>query len=375
MSSRTLDELLTCADRALLEAVLDTDETNFVQLGKMLNLNKKTAWQFLNLSGSDFSNCDLRGFNFTGADLRGCTGANIIIDATTVFDDAQVDASVFALSVATARIFADHPDLKKEYSRIKSAYWTDQHNWVVDALTKPARNAEVRRALATSLFFDTKDPVVRNTIMQFIVLQPGDMTARVGFLARFLSEKADEAETAIQMIRICGRFFRQNQHVLLLLMAFAENEQKPGPARWFALHTALGFSNAYRYLPRAWPLVQMWNDAELENRFIRALASQWGREFELVASGGRTSGGVNLRTAIDLEELLIIVGGIWSALEEEMAESHSKTTRWFSGVRSRNELVMPVVEILEAFNKRGVNIPLALDREELIEMYGSGHDG
>lgn len=82
-------------DTEAMKAVSDADTDNFVELLRIAGLDPYRDLTCANLTGVDFSNCDVRGFDFTNSDLTGSTGINVIWDETTIFTGATVAGSVF----------------------------------------------------------------------------------------------------------------------------------------------------------------------------------------------------------------------------------------------------------------------------------------
>lgn len=311
MNSGSLDAHLNDEDRARLAAFESSNESNFVRCGELLGLDKGSDWRYLNLSGSDFSDCDLRGFDFTGADLRGCTGINVIIDHTTVFEGADVDGSVFSLAVATAKILSEFPELGREYQKIKRAYWTDQHNWVADCLTQQVKNPEARQALALALYFETADPVVRKTIIQYLVFKATNLEGRIGFLARLASDRDTDIGLLLSSISMLSTLYRGSEPVLLLLLSIAEDRQNQDITRTTALTGCLSHRFIGRHLSRAKAIIDDIGDGYHENLYVRAVAGLVGVEHTLAVTGGRPLGGVSLSRPIEISDVFSIVNSLW----------------------------------------------------------------
>ncbi len=72
-----------------MKALARAKTQNFTELVRVLGLDPKKDFRLANLTGADFSGCDLRNYNFTGARLLGCTFKNALI-AGAVFDQAEI---------------------------------------------------------------------------------------------------------------------------------------------------------------------------------------------------------------------------------------------------------------------------------------------
>lgn len=358
MNSGSLEDLLSTSDVRLLEHVLQEPESNFVRLGEILKLNKRSAWRYLNLAGTNFSNCDLRGFDFTGADLRGCTGSNVRIDETTILADADLSASIFALDKRIEDIFDEHPDLRIEYSRIRKAYWSDQHNWVADTLTRPVKNPEARRALAMALYFETKDALVRSTIFQYLVLG-SDQEDRLAFFARAVSQPNETTSVVVSAINLFGNAYRNDERVLFLLLALVEDELQQPHVRQQALWAALQSGYFSRHHVRLLGLVRQHNSSEAENRYIRAVARTIGLQHLHVVSAGRRFGGVDLRSTINAVAVKDLAAHLWRERMTELA--HEGKTRIFPRIQNQAALIWIVIYYLKDLAKRGLPLKLEFD--------------
>lgn len=357
MISGLLADGLADADVERLERVWGATDTNFVKLAELAGLDRSSAWRYLNLSGTDFTDCDLRGFDFTGADLSGCTGSNVIVDATTILDGAELDASIFELGAAAARIFEVHPELQREYRRIKGSYWTEQHNWVCDILSRKLAHPEARRTLALALYFDTKDGFVRRTILSWMVYRSGDFNEALGFLVRFLSEPGQDDEAIASAIIFLGSRYRRNEHAASLLFSIAEDPKRSLLIRTAAATAVLGNETTIRNLSRASALARDLESRTLDNMYIRMIAKQISQFHLLVVGEGKPRGGINFQDPIDEPALFRIVSGVWSARKED--EPRRVTTAFDAATLA--ELVPLVADCLRDLRNRGLRIRIEFD--------------
>lgn len=365
MNDGLLADHLAEADLQRVEAVWQASGTNFVQLAELAGLDRASAWRHLNLSGTDFTDCDLRGFDFTGADLRGCTGSNVTVDDTTILRDAELGASIFELAAATAEVLRDRPDLQREYGRIKRAHWTDQHNWVFDILNGKVREPEARRTLALSLYFDATDPFVRRTILYFLIFKTQNTNEALGFLARFISEAAQDTDAIVSALLFLSKTYRRSEQSMLLLFAIAEDESRDVSVRSAAMAGLLINEAATRHLPRASALVKRFKNRTLDNLYIRLIAGQISYFHVLVVGAGKPIGGINFQDSIDEIGVLRIVAGLWGVRNEEAAS----TCLQFHAAPTMNDLVAPVVDCLQELRTKGLLLKLEFSTEVLAAIY------
>ncbi|SDU42552.1 DUF4147 domain-containing protein [Stappia sp. ES.058] len=72
-----------------IQAVEQAETENFLELVKIAKLDPSKSFQYANLRGVDFSNCDLGGFNFTGSALSGANFSGCKI-SDALFDNVQL---------------------------------------------------------------------------------------------------------------------------------------------------------------------------------------------------------------------------------------------------------------------------------------------
>ena len=90
--SGLLEDVLTDADVAAIEAVLSSKIFRFDKLVKIAGLDPGKAFQDTDLRCLDLRGADLRGFDFTGSDLRQCViNGRTLIDNSTIFENTKLD--------------------------------------------------------------------------------------------------------------------------------------------------------------------------------------------------------------------------------------------------------------------------------------------
>ena len=160
-----IDEILTDACRQAIKAVATSEVENFAYLTKLAGLDPATAFRFVDLSGMDFSDCDLSGYDFTGADLRGCAGVGVTWSSKTIFDDARLDASIFAHSVRLAKFMANEPRWRRRVEILQSSHWTETPLWLHDELSEENPNRQAALMVARALFEKTESSLIKTEIL------------------------------------------------------------------------------------------------------------------------------------------------------------------------------------------------------------------
>jgi UDP-3-O-[3-hydroxymyristoyl] N-acetylglucosamine deacetylase len=91
-----VDNLIPAENHLLegLKNVIFASDGIFSNLVKLANLDPKTDFRFLNLSGVDFGGSDLREFNFTGANLSNSVWRDAQYDSSTIIEGASLNNSV-----------------------------------------------------------------------------------------------------------------------------------------------------------------------------------------------------------------------------------------------------------------------------------------
>jgi uncharacterized protein YjbI with pentapeptide repeats len=349
-----LDDLLTPSDSAILGTVASAPDSNFIKLMEVAGLDRSRDLRHIDLSGVDFSDCDLRGCDFSGSDLRGAIGQNVVWDETTKFDGADVDLSVFAYEIRKREIVLRLPELGREYTKIRKAYWSDQALWVMDAVTAKGKHSTERRVLALELFFDAKDAVVRNTILQFLVFTE-EAGARIDFINRILSDDRAPQKAVLSALRIMSGSFAGSEAAAVLLMAYLERPKTDSELRTMALIALLKNRFALKFNRRVLALVKASANQTIENLYMRAFARAIGRDHLTVVAEGRQYGGMVLGEPIDAYRLSEISDTLIRAriVQEALSQSHNTI---FPGLTAPQDFKQHVLELLEDLRDRGLDI-------------------
>lgn len=139
--------------------VVDAPTDNFNTLVEISGLNPKRSFRYADLRGVVFDDTDLRGFDFTGANLLGARGRNVVWDATTVLEDAEIEGSIFAETKAD--------DELELYPTLAQRHWTDIIIWMDGLLAHEQDFAENGRILLR-LFSTFSDSFVRRRALQVL---------------------------------------------------------------------------------------------------------------------------------------------------------------------------------------------------------------
>lgn len=355
-----LGDILNGDDLTRLHALAESEDDNFVRMIDALGMDRRRHFRFVDLSGVDFTDCDLRGFDFTGADLRGASGRNVSWDDTTIFTGADIDRSLFAYDLARQDIIARNPELGLEYAKVKRAYWTDQALWVMDTLGGDAKNPVERQALAMALYFDATDAVVRNTILQYIIMGTTAREARMAFLMRIMTDRETSVDAIVSALRLYGKILRDDQEVAALLVAIAEDERTDRAVKIEALRAVLENRFALKHNRPILMLIREIGDTDLENRYIRAFARAFGVDHLTVVTEGRPQGGLTFGDVIDLERAREIATSIWRARQSQTAHRNLPERYFFADLRHREDFLPRVVQTLRDLKARGLQLKLDL---------------
>jgi len=153
---------------ATIRSLEDLHEAKFTDCVAHLGLNPATDFRHADLSFVNFDNCDLRSYDFRGADLRGATGRNVIWDATTNLEGAQLSGSIFAYERQRAQFFEAHPQWRQRLSRLKAETWAAASIWVAENVGMDGRNRDEAIEVAKALFEETHDAVLQTNILLFM---------------------------------------------------------------------------------------------------------------------------------------------------------------------------------------------------------------
>lgn len=355
-----LGDILSADDVARMQAASEAKDDNFVRLMDTLGMDRRKDFRFVDLSGVDFTNCDLRGFDFSGSDLRGTSGRNVTWDETTIFTGADVDRSLFSYDLARQEIVARLPELGLEYAKIRRAYWTDQSIWVMDTLKGGVKNAAERQALAMALYFDATDAVVRNTILQYLIMGTWAREARLDFLMRIMTDRATSVDAVVAALRLFGKTLRDDEQVATLLVSVAEDERTDRAVKREAVSAALENRFILRHHQQVLRLIRDMGDTDLENRYIRAFARSLGVDYLTVVSEGKPQGGLTFGDVVDLERVRLITNSIWRARQSQIAHKNSPERYFFADLRQREDFLPRVVHLLKDLKDRGLQLKLDL---------------
>lgn len=138
-----------------VDEILECESDRFTDLVSLSGLEPKSAFKFANLSGVDFSECDLTEFDFTGANLIGCDFSSAeyslaifsgaVTDNTTIFGPCRQDLSSLKpkhrLSIITLTPNGDQVVLPLGSTAIDFAYAV--HTDVGHGLTSVLINGQI----------------------------------------------------------------------------------------------------------------------------------------------------------------------------------------------------------------------------------------
>lgn len=212
---------------------INLDETTFGNLVEVLDLCKDSDFKFSNLAGVDFSNSDLRGFNFYGADLRASFGLNVIFDATTNFEGADVTDSCFASFVRESEIFKKNPSAIRFYDVLRNGDALEVSGWIhsryggakdsFSGLTKI--DAETASIICRKLLFDDIDITKRTDLLYRLKNICGSPVEMRELMLDVLARHLDNHSIVYKIISIVAKEFRGDFTVFQSLLGLTRDSQ------------------------------------------------------------------------------------------------------------------------------------------------------
>lgn len=212
---------------------MSLNEAAFGSLVEVLDLNKDSDFKFGNLVGVDFSNSDLRGFNFYGADLRASFGLNVVFDATTNFEGADVTDSCFASFVREAEMFKKNPSAIRFYDVLRNGDALEVSSWIhsryggandsFSSLTKI--DAETASVICRKLLFDDIDITKRTDLLYRLKNICGSPTEMRELMLDVLARHLDNYSIVYKIISIVAKEFRGDFTVFQAILGLTWDSQ------------------------------------------------------------------------------------------------------------------------------------------------------
>jgi len=199
-----------------IKCISASQTENFNDLAALCGLNPKTDFRFSNLSGVDFSGCDLLKFDFTGSDLRGCFGSNVTFDATTILQNATTENSIFSYSIIEEKYFKRNPDMEKRYNRINSDHWANTITWIMDN-AKRRNNSDEFMYIARKIMLCNKDATVRTNAIMFMWRVFGSSEVHRDFILNLLAKHGKNRSVRLASLKVLADMYGGNRVVYNIL--------------------------------------------------------------------------------------------------------------------------------------------------------------
>ncbi|OSI68561.1 hypothetical protein BSZ22_20520 [Bradyrhizobium canariense] len=187
----------------LAERFLDSDLGNFADQVRFLNLNPARDLRHADLADVDLSNSDLRGFDFTDADLRGAFGVNVVWDASTCFEGAHTENSVFSYLLSKKEFLEANPDYADRVARLRNEHWANVI-LAVEGMLRADRESGNALKIAKAVFDDSKNLTVKAEILLYLGLAVDTKEEHKAFIYHTLAQ----FEQKPSVLRSCIRTLR-----------------------------------------------------------------------------------------------------------------------------------------------------------------------
>ncbi|NPV19376.1 pentapeptide repeat-containing protein [Bradyrhizobium aeschynomenes] len=275
-----VDEPISRDNLEKIEQLLKFDETNFVRLTKLCNLDRATDFQNLDLTDVDFSNCDLRGYNFSGADLRGAVGVNVIWEiGDPILDNADTSDSLFTHELEQHKYFREHPSDLALVNRLSTDYWANTIIRIDDLLRSTgdkSRSATIARAV----FGKHKDPSARSNILLFMRSAVQNSEAHKNFISNILAGSWNNPEISLSgLSAMIAAYGHSRETFNWLLKYLGHPDKKIQKTVFFALLRSSKFPSAFKEI-RSY--VKNCDDSVMRRAFV-------GRSTEIVSEDAKSA--------------------------------------------------------------------------------------
>ncbi|MBR0895781.1 pentapeptide repeat-containing protein [Bradyrhizobium tropiciagri] len=207
------------------QSLLSTKEQNFVAQAETIGLDRLRDFRHADLKGVDFSNCDLRGFDFTGADLRGCYGTSVRWDASTVFNNADADDSLFEYHIEKRKYFDVRPEEYAIARRLAGELWSNAVLGV-EGLLRSDKGKDGSVKIAQAVFDETESTVVRSNILAFMRVASASAEEHKAFVFSAFARFSDQPSVVVAGIRALSAFYRDDITVFNWLRCFLKAEDR-----------------------------------------------------------------------------------------------------------------------------------------------------
>lgn len=350
---------VSTSDKERMLLLIEHESTNFVKLVDALGLDRATQFRHVDLSFVNFDNCDLRGFDFTGSCLKGATGRNVNWDDSTIFEGAELDASIFDESPV---FVLDHP-LPESFLR---QHWTDQIIWMDSLRTNSDDYREDARKLLF-VFLRSSDPFVRRTAMNLLSKYVPNKT-----LIEIIDDtifQQDEKDLVGAAFKLLARIYRESP-LAVTKLALGQLAGRWATESAIFLGRILPRDRRLRHLVE---LISRHESQVVRRRFISALAERDGAATLFAIREPLTGDVFDFGSMIRLETLDIITRAVirkrHEALDAFKRGEHQSTRdgprndaailEGFSG-RTHDKIRAEVIQKIEKFNDLGIKYKLPI---------------
>lgn len=286
----------------LFRALLASNSENISELTRIAGLDPSSDYVGLDLSGADFSNCDLRGYNFSHANLKGAFGINVVIDSTTIFENANLDGSCFALHADIQHQIYAVASNRMQLERLERGDWIHGSLWIIENVVKK-RNTQAE-LIAKALYVRSNDSSLKSQILYFI----GDSFVNDEMYKEFLLAELIKPNYVLPIQRnvlfLLAKKFADDKDVASIISSFMRHSDPDVRVNCFKAVIRTRYRRSQLSMLRAF--LDQESDSSVRRACVEAVASRLGAKYAVIAKEPSGGSFLDFRQPIDEGKFLSI---------------------------------------------------------------------
>ena len=196
----------------------------FTDLVKKYAMDPKKDFMHANLSGVDFSFCDITGYSFYGSDLTNCTGVDVTFDQSTIIENADVDGSFFQYEYLIRRRTED----KRFNSRKNNIAQDELHKaeFISDVI-KDINSSEDDALIAKSFLHETESSFDINAGLFALRKREGSGRDFYQLATSLLAKHYDRDKVVSSIAFLLGIGRQSTEYDIKLLLSLVKDKRFP----------------------------------------------------------------------------------------------------------------------------------------------------
>ncbi|UWQ73302.1 pentapeptide repeat-containing protein [Leisingera sp. M658] len=288
--------------------MLEEGDLTFTEMAECLDLQPECDFKDSNLTNTDFSYSDLRGFNFKGADLRNAYGMDVQVDQTTNLNGALVENSIFQNLVEERIFFEENNRASRIYEALKKGDPYEVSSWVSSRgdrlVSKKFKNISEEQAslLCKKLIVDDIDLTKRTTLFYYLHRFTNSTSDLHRVVSDFVAFHLGNPGVILSFVRVAGDVLSNDEFVAKTILSLCDHRDiGVKEAAFSAITKTPLFAKNYR---RIRSLFFSEANTQVRKQIILKTAIKLGAQFVLSINTEGRSGTISGSHVLDFHEML-----------------------------------------------------------------------